>query len=197
MAARPTQDAWLAARQRWESDPTETFESISKVVKVSRVAVSKKADKEGWQRPVSLHEINQKAQLQADLKVARRVSPERREVTAVTGKSNEQAAVDVRVRVIETHRADWWLHRDLFPLDKIAEDFEVGKQAKISAEMLMIRQKGERDAYGLSQVDAHPPSRAKPPPGVLDTPQDTYRWLIGQAGAMRNNSDAEDAVERP
>lgn len=52
----------------------------------------------------------------------------------------------------------------------------------------------ERGVMGLPAIDPPPPGRAKPPPGVLDTPQDTYRWLIGQAGAVRDN--AEDATER-
>lgn len=51
----------------------------------------------------------------------------------------------------------------------------------------------ERGVHGLPPVDPPPPGRPKPPTGVLDTPQDTYRWLLGQAGARLN---AEDAVER-
>lgn len=147
MAKRPTADVWLSARQQWEADPTHTFESIAKIVGVSRVAVSKRAspEQEGWSRPQSLRQIVEKAQIQADAKV----TPKLRDVSAVTGKSTEQAAVDVRADLLESHRKDWMSHRKLFTLDKISADFDEGKKAKISAEMTLLRQKGERQAYGL------------------------------------------------
>lgn len=152
MAKRPSPDTWLAARQQWEADPTATFESISLIVGVSRAAVSKRADKEGWERPQNLRQIVEKAQLQADAKV----TPQLREVAEVTGKSTQQAAVDVRADLLELHRKDWRLHRDLFPLENIAADFDEGKKAKISAEMTLLRQKGERQAYGLDDGAAGP-----------------------------------------
>ena len=150
MAKRPSQDTWLTARQRWEADPTESFESISRVVGVSRVAVSKRADKEKWSRPTNLRQINEKAQLQADAKV----TPKPSEVSGATAKSTEQAAVDIRADVLEHHRVDWIEHRGMFSLGAIRENFDVGKQAKISAEMLLLRQKGERAAYGMTDADA-------------------------------------------
>lgn len=143
---RPTADAWADARRRWEADPKENFETIGKSLGVSRVAASKRAAKEGWERVQSLRQIVEKAQLQADSKVTAKLSQvteeERKEATVAQ-------AINKRADVLVQHRGDWEEHRELFPLTEIKQDFEVGKQAKISAEMLMIRQKGERAAYGL------------------------------------------------
>jgi hypothetical protein len=99
-----------------------------------------------------LRQIVEKAQLQADAKV----TPKLRDVSQVTGKSTEQAAVDVRADLLEAHRTDWKRHRELFTLDKISADFDEGKKAKISAEMTLLRQKGERQAYGLDDGAAGP-----------------------------------------
>jgi hypothetical protein len=79
MAKRPSPDAWLSARQRWEADPTETFESIAQWMTasgspVSRVAVSKRAEKESWARPKNLAQISEQAQLRADEKVTAKLS---------------------------------------------------------------------------------------------------------------------------
>jgi hypothetical protein len=157
MAKRPSADSWLAARQRWESDPTQTFESIALQVGVSRQAACKRAEKEGWARPANLRQINERAQLQADAKVASKPV----EVDSPSSKTLEQAAVDVRAHVLEKHRTDWISHRALFTLADIAADFDRGKQAKISAEMLLLRQKGEREAYGLGNESLPPNDPAK------------------------------------
>lgn len=150
MAKRPTSEMWLAARQQWEADPKENFETIGRSLGVSRVASSKRASKEGWARPQNLRQIVERAQLQADVKV----SPKPLEVSDVTGKTTEQAAVDIRADVLKTHRQDWHEHRSVFTLLAIADDLDAGKKAKISADMLIVRQKGERAAYGLDDSEA-------------------------------------------
>ena len=145
---RPTKEAWQAARQRWEADPGETFESVSKTLDVSRVAVSKKAAAEGWERVQSLRKIVEKAHLQAD-----KVSVKLSQVTSGPPKTTVSAAIDIRADLLERHRADWSQHRGLFTLAGIKKDFDAGKKAKISAEMLTLRQKGERAAYGLDVAE--------------------------------------------
>lgn len=142
MKARPDRDAWALARSLWESDSSQTFEAIAKRVDVTRAAVSKRAKQEGWTRPSNLKEISEAAQVQADSQVA----PQLLEVDGARAKRD---AIHVRSVVLARHRTDWVEHRRHFPLSRIAEDFEAGKQAKISAEMLLLRQRGEREAYGI------------------------------------------------
>jgi hypothetical protein len=157
LSKRPSPDAWADARRRWESDPKENFETIGQLLGVSRVAASKKAAKEGWERVQNMRQIVEKAQRKADVKQAKKVAAkvsegktETKKVSAETLKAETvEGAVDIRANVLEQHRGDWQGHRELFPLEGIRADFETGKKAKISAEMLMIRQKGERAAYGL------------------------------------------------
>ena len=180
MAKRPSPDTWLSARKLWESDPTHTFESISKVVGVSRVAVSKRAEKEGWSRPESLRSIVEKAQLQADAKVTPKlsdVSPETRKAETA------QMAVDVRADVIDRHRSDWAQHRTHFDLPSIKDDFEMGKKAKISAEMLLLRQKGERAAYGLDAIEL-PPDGSDLEAVSDDVLTQKLRGYLGRIGAV-------------
>jgi hypothetical protein len=179
MAKRPSADAWTAARLRWEADPTETFESIAKWMgeqgsPVSRVAASKRAAKEAWARPTNLAQINEQAQLQADAKV----SPKPSEVSDETlKKTAEQAAVQVRAAVLELQREDWKLHRESFTLESVVGNFEKGKEAKISAEMLAIRHRGEREAYGM-EVKGDGGGKANGLPSV------SIRDLTGRKTAM-------------
>lgn len=173
---RLTQDQWGQARLCWESDPGATFESIATVVGVSRVAVSKRAAKEKWERVESLRSINEKAQLLADTKVSTKpdqVSDETRKRLTVA------AAIDVRADVLDRHRADWVEHREHFSLSAIATEFEDGKKAKISAEMLLLRQKGERAAYGLDTPQGDGNANNGPPPPVEDV-QAYYAWFTKQ-----------------
>lgn len=149
--ARPTKSAWKTARERWESNPKENFESVGSALGVSRVAASKMAQRQGWARVQTMGQIAKKAQLRADAKVTPLVS----DVSGQPLKSSIEAAIDLRADVLQLHREDWKEHRKLFPLVKIAKDFEKGKQAKISAEMTLLRQKGEQAAYGLGQEQKH------------------------------------------
>lgn len=59
------------------------------------------------------------------------------------------AAADEAAQVIRRHREEWEAHTAEFPLSAIARDFELGKSAKIAAEVLTIRQAGQRRAWGL------------------------------------------------
>lgn len=146
--ARLTADQWQEARQRWEADPTLTFEALADQLKLSRQAVSKKAKGDGWSKVGALRQVVEKAQFKADGKVA--------QVAGATTKKDQQAtfeaSVEIRADVIDRHRVDWAEHRKHFLMADIKKDFESGKKAKISAEMLMIRQKGERAAYGLEET---------------------------------------------
>lgn len=161
MATRPSAEAWQIARSTWEADPKQNFETIAKTMGVSRVAVSKRAnDKDDpWVRVQSMREIVTKAQRRADEReVAAKVSADAAKVSGVTTKrASEEAAVDLRADVLERHRSDWVVHRSLFTTDEIKAQFEVGKAAKISAEMLAIRQKGERAAYGIEDAPQSDP----------------------------------------
>lgn len=151
MAKRLSKDDWEAARIAWESDLTQTDESIAQKIGMSKAAVVKRRTREGWCRAGALQNIQQRAQLSADLR-------SNLGVTEGYIKSDSiNAAVEIRADVLDRHRADWAEHRQHFTLGAIAADFELGKSAKITAEMLKIRQEGERKAYGLDDSQAQQP----------------------------------------
>ena len=149
--ARLTSQKWQQARRKWEADPVATFESVAEQYKISRQAVSKRAKAEGWAKVGALRQVAERAQLKADAKVAQGAT----KVARATGKKDAHATLDasveIRAEVIGRHRQDWDQHRKTFAVAALGKDFEAGKRAKISAEMLLIRQRGERAAYGLEE----------------------------------------------
>lgn len=146
---RLTADQWAAARVKWESDPTITFEAVGQLMGVSRVAVSKRASAEGWERVTDLHTLAQLAHARSDAReVAAKVTPELTPETI----DARNAAVDLRADIIDRHKADMARHRVLHSDAAQAEDLEACKRAKLSIEVLAIRHKIERDAYGLNEA---------------------------------------------
>lgn len=145
---RLTADQWAAARIRWEADPGLTFDALGKSLGVSHAAVGQRARREGWARDPNLADVSRRAQFKADQRALAKLSPQ---VSAESSKTRELAE-DIRADLIERHRADWAEHRQYFRTADIAADFDLGKSAKISSEMLAIRQKGERAAYGLDEA---------------------------------------------
>jgi len=144
--ARLTPDQWAAARVKWEADPVLTFAEMGRALGVSEAAVRQRAKAESWMKVGVMRGIVERAHIKADAKLRPNFEGEVQKAGAMT------AAEDIRADVIERHRADWAEHRTHFGIADIAADFDVGKRAKISAEMLKIRQQGEREAYGLDAV---------------------------------------------
>lgn len=145
---RLTTDEWLEARQSWEADMTLTFDAMSDKLGVSKQAISKMAKKQGWVKSGSLDSINRAAQIRAD---AAEVDGK---VDQSTGKrllpGSIDQSTDLRSKLIQSHRAEWRKHAGMFTLEKIGEDYKKhGTAGKISAEMLAIRQKAERIAWGM------------------------------------------------
>lgn len=143
MAKRLTRDEWATARQTWEMEQAATDTSVAALFGITRQAVALKRHAEGWQKVGALATVSQRAQLAADKKnCVEQDKPSRADAI--------DTAVDIRADVLGKHRAEWAQHRALFPLENIRDDFNAGKSAKISAEMVRIRQDGERRAYGIS-----------------------------------------------
>jgi len=162
--ARLTKDQWAEARIKWEADPTLTFEDVAQSLGISRPAVSKMADKVGWVKSGNLQSINRAAHIRADsAEVTGDVTDQvTNEVTNAPAKSplpaSTELSTDLRSKLIQSHRAEWRNHARLFPLEEIKADYRKnGTAGKISAEMLSIRQKGERIAWGMDEGDSDKP----------------------------------------
>lgn len=149
--ARLTVEQWAEARLMWESDIAVTFEDVAEQFGCTPAAVGQKAKKEGWERHPDLRSVTERAQIKADAKTLAQTLDET--LAGKYKKAAREAAEDIRADIIHRHRADWAGHRKLFGMEEIKADFNEGKSAKISAEMILIRQRGERAAYGMDEGD--------------------------------------------
>jgi len=158
--AKLTPEQWQECKNRWEGDPREGYQWLITELSlpVSIEAVRKRAAAEIWKKAVRLRTIVQQAHLRADAGVgARKVDGM---VDSMVVATTIDVAIDLRSGIIEKHRADWDEHRDLFPLSAIAgtikagPNMEIGKAAKIGAEVIKLRQEGERRAWGLDAISA-------------------------------------------
>lgn len=173
-----SKEKWLEIRAQWESDPRPGYVWIVSELSldVSDIAVLQKAKREGWAKKASIKTIVQRAQIQADLKgraklslVQKNVSLDGKKVSAKAKKLSqnvsaltEAESVDMRSSVLERHRDEWKEHAGIFKLgDMVGEDgLGVARTGKTAAEMVKIRQEGERKAWGLDAI-AEDPGTAK------------------------------------
>lgn len=151
---RLTKDQWSAARIKWESDPAMTDHGLAAILGVSKQAVEQQRKKNKWQKAGALQNVNERAQFAADNLA--KLGLDKQKADSVN------AAVEIRAKLLEQHREDWKEHREQFTLPDIAANFELGKSAKITAEMLKIRQEGERKAYGLDEQQTQESKSAEP-----------------------------------
>lgn len=142
---RLTPDQWEQARALRESGSNLT--EVAERMGVDRAAVSRRAKAEGWGDGTDLADA------------VRRKVTEKTHGIVTTGDAKKRAAAldaaaDRVVEVVRRHQQEWADHRARF--GSVPEDFEAGKHAKISSEMLLIRQKGERAAHGLDEAESKP-----------------------------------------
>jgi len=123
-----TRQQWQQARIEWESNPDLTITELAKRYGVGRNTVYERIKREGW-RKANIDDCKKEGPLPQSLK----------------------AYADNVDAILQLHRQEWAQHRELYGLEAIAANFELGKAAKISAEMLAIRQKAERAAWGLDE----------------------------------------------
>jgi hypothetical protein len=141
--ARLTADQWESVRA--EREAGKSFAELSRQYGVSRQAIMKRSSKEGWGDGTDVNRIIRR-------KVAEKVTGI---VTGCNRKKKAEALEDAAakgVAIVLRHQRDWEAHHNSYTVDGIAKDFEIGKSAKICAEMLAIRQKAERAAHGLEEV---------------------------------------------
>ncbi|CAK0775967.1 hypothetical protein CCP3SC15_530004 [Gammaproteobacteria bacterium] len=163
MKSKLTDKQWLECRIRWEDEPRDGYAWLVAELglPVSDEAIRKRALKDGWRKKGGLSSIVQQAQLRADIRTANRLVGAK--VGEVGGEVGGSEAVDLRSKIIETHRDEWAKHRGYFPLKDIAgidegngergePNLDLAKAAKAAAEVLKLRQDGERRAWGLDAV---------------------------------------------
>lgn len=129
---------WSSIRAEYEVGSTVL--GLSKRYNVSRAAIVRHRDSENWRQDSS-----KVIATKTEEKIARLRStddPEKREAAL-------ESEAERRAAVVHRHRNEWDTHAGL--LDEVfrGRDFHLAKLTKITAEILAIRQKGEREAWGL------------------------------------------------
>jgi hypothetical protein len=142
---RLSKETWADIRA--EREAGATFPELAAKYGVSHQAIQKRAKAGGWGDGTDVAEVIRRKVAEKVARVVAGANPEKR-AEAI------DAAAEKSASVVRTHQAEWEDHRARF--GSVPEDFELGKLAKISAEMLRIRQDGERKAWGLDDASAQP-----------------------------------------
>ncbi len=140
---RLTQDQWESVRA--EREAGATFPELAARYGVSHQAIQKHAKAEGWGDGQDLTEVIRRKVAERVARVVATENPKKK------AEAIEAAAAKV-ASVVERHQSEWEDHRARF--GSTTADFDEGKMAKINAEMLKIRQEGERRAHGLDTETA-------------------------------------------
>lgn len=135
---RLTADQWESVRA--EREAGASFPEMAAKWGVSHQAIQKRAKAEGWGDGQDVGEAIRKKVAEKVAGVVAGCNPKKK-AEAIDAAASRAAAV------VELHQQEWGDHRSQF--GSVPADFEEGKLAKISAEMLKIRQEGERRAHGL------------------------------------------------
>jgi len=140
-----SKDQWKEARRLWEADAGMSLADVAAMLSVSRPAVTQHATKNNWRKASAPIQREELAHAVVDT------------IAHVAGRQElldaADAALDLsvatRCAVINRHRNDWAEHRALFPNEALASDPTCARRAKIAAEAIALRQRGECLAHGL------------------------------------------------
>jgi len=142
MASRKQID-WENIRAEYEAGASQS--DLSRRYSVSRTAIQKRIEKEGWTQDV-------------EPAIQRKVAEKVAGVVAGCNPQKKAAALDAeasrRADVVQRHRDEWDEHKRLVDTAIGTDNFEMAKLAKITSETLKIRQEAERKAW---QIDVAQP----------------------------------------
>jgi len=166
--ARLDVEQWAAIRREWEEGPLVSYRQLAEAHGVDRTNISRKADKEGWQKKTSLTIINAAAQRKADSRVDSEGNEKRYERRRTDlPQSTEQQSEDLRAEVLTRHRKEWaelegFRKAALAAMKKAHDekgDIDEWKVAKLAVDTahvnlraLAVKQTGEVRAWGLEYV---------------------------------------------
>lgn len=163
------QEAWAAARLRWETEPPCTYNDLVETLGVSKQAIAKRARKDGWAKQLDMARVvemaHQKADRQSTAENAENTRPLPPQASAVVHsapakpdadatpqsrhEADQTAAVAARAAILERHRSEWVAARNLLYAAIKGKDFELSRVAKNVVDAMKKIQEGERDAWDL------------------------------------------------
>lgn len=137
---RLTVDQWVEVRARRETG--ESFPALARAFDIDHSAIVRRAKKEGWGDGSDVGATVRRKVTEKLTGIITSDDPQKK--AQILDQAAEKGAA-----IILKQQQDWDAHRRMF--GEVPVDFETGKHAKISAEMLKIRHEGERTAYGLDE----------------------------------------------
>jgi hypothetical protein len=156
--SRPLVD-WQKVRAEYEAGgPRATFRALAARYNVSHTAVRQRADREGWQQNL---EPTVRAATDALVSGVTATADPKKQAQAIAEEAERRATI------IRRHRLEWQLVATLrdeamaVRAENPALAFERAKLAKITAEMTMIQQAGERRAHRLDDPGEQAPRRVE------------------------------------
>lgn len=157
-----TKEDWLAAKMRWESDPTVNESDVARELGVTRAAVNARKKREKWERVSDQGDLARRAHDRADREAAQRlVATERAKAVLADGEAAKakqaeelagqtvELAVNMRATILGRHREELEGSRKIVYEAIQKKNFDMAKLGKITAETLVIVQNAERKAWGL------------------------------------------------
>lgn len=137
---RLTADQWSEIRARREAG--ESFPSLARAFNIDHSAIVRRAKKENWGDGTDVGATVRRKVTEKITGIVTSADPQKKAQIL-------EAAAEKGAALIRQQQQDWETHRFIF--GEVPADFDTGKHAKISAEMLRIRHEGERAAYGLDE----------------------------------------------
>lgn len=162
---------WVAARALYEGDLLITYKEVAEEFGISAVTVKRRGLDERWSKSVDhLPKMTERAHHLAD-QVKTTLADHGLDLSDAVGKSglppesvqaeiSAETGAEVRAKLLTRHRGEWAAPRALaYDAMKLGKDGDVeagftkAKLAKISTEILLNIQNGERKAWGLDKGD--------------------------------------------
>jgi len=129
---------WETIRAEYEAGATQS--ELSRKHGVSRTAIQKHIEADGWSQDI-------------EPVIQRKVAEKVAGVVAGCNPKKKAEAIDAeatrRADVVQRHRDEWDEHKGIVDTAIGTKDFETAKLAKITAETLKIRQEAERKAWAI------------------------------------------------
>jgi len=191
MSSKISLEQWREAQARWEADPNLSLLEIAKRLGVSAPSVTVYAQRHGWAKLVPSTPTHEEL-VQATVDVLGHIS--QRDELLDAASTALDLSVATRVGVINRQRNDWAEHRRLFPHEALAGDPTAARRAKLAAEAIAIRQRGEAVAFGLSTFSGRDTDAPLVEEVPIDQPSTPWRELME---AYRLTGKAPDAFHVP
>ena len=164
---------WEQVRAEYEAGATQS--DLSRKHGVSRTAIQKHIEAEGWTQDV-------------EPAIQRKVAEKVAGLVAGCNPKKKAEALDAeaarRADVVQRHRDEWEEHKQIVDKAVGDRDFNAAKLAKITAETLKIRQEAERKAWSIDVTQPSVTNITVSHTGAMATKEEITKAIAESAGKV-------------